>query len=151
MNLEIIVSSLYLMTLPSERGPTKMQREIISFLEVSPKALIPLFHCHWMWHWEVLSCPAFSFIAQPGCLSYIDCDARLSSPPSLLLCYFTHRQPGTRRLFPCLCICPTQQARPSCCPAGQVQRLYKPHIRQASEENKENFCICGFLSFRLHL
>lgn len=133
-----------------KEGPQTCRERAFLSWKCLLKALIPLFHCQRMWHWEMLSSPPFSVIARPSCFSYIDCGARLSSPSSLLLCCFTHRQLGTRRLFPCLCICPTQQACPSCCPTGQVERLYKPHIRHVSEENKENFCICGFLSFRFH-
>lgn len=123
MSLEIIVSSLYLMTLPSERGPTKMQREIISFLEVSPKALIPLFHCHWMWHWEVLSCPAFSFIARPAA------------------CFTLIVMLGSAHLPPCCCATSlTGSQAPGDSFLASASVLHSRHVPPAAQLGKYRGC-----------
>lgn len=56
------------------------------------------------WHWEVLSCPAFSFISQPSPAASLTSTLMLSSVhlPSLPARYITQRQLGTKRLSPCL-------------------------------------------------
>lgn len=68
------------MTSPSESGPKKMQTESTSFLEVSPEALIALFHCRGCG--TVRCCPALpSHLLPAWCSPCIDCDAQLGAPP----------------------------------------------------------------------
>lgn len=148
MNLEIIVSSLYLMTLPSERHPKKMQRESISFLEVCPKALIALFHCHVMQH-----CPALPSHLLSGpvlALHSLWCSAQFTSCPCCCATSFTGScAPGNSSLASASVL--HSRHIPPAAPTGQVQSFYKPHNIQVLEKNKESFCICSLLSFRFPL
>lgn len=140
MNLEIIVSRLYLMTSPSERGPKKMQRENISFW----KCLLRLSLLSFIATGCGTVLPSLFMNCTARCFPCIPWDAQLSSPPLPAVVPLHWQAAMSQDLLSCLCICPTQQAHPSCCPTGQVQSLYKPHIRQVLEKTKESFCIFSF-------